>query len=59
MMQELSLAGFKNIEVIGCNALPDKLVKKLDLKTLTNLMRLSKVIPARFHYHAIAIGRKP
>ena len=52
-------AGFEDVEVIGCNLIPDKIAKRMSVKYLSRLIYLTKVIPARYHYHAIAIGRKP
>ena len=52
-------AGFQGVRVIGCNAVPDWLSRVLPENVISRLMRATRLIPARYHYHAVVIGRKP
>jgi SAM-dependent methyltransferase len=55
----MTLAGFKDVKIVGCNALPDWIARMLPEQLIRRLIGLTTIIPARYHYHAVAIGRKP
>lgn len=59
MVDGLLEAGFEDVRVVGCNALPDFIARRLGTKLLSRIIYFTRLIPARYHYHAVAIGRKP
>lgn len=59
LRQYMTDAGFRDIRVIGLNAVPDWLTNRLPERVAMRLIRLTMRLPARYHYHGVAIGRKP
>lgn len=55
----LTIAGFRDIRIVGFNALPDWMSNNLPEKVAIALMRSTRLLPARYHFHGAAIGRKP
>lgn len=59
LRQDLTSAGFENVDIVGLNAIPDKVTNVLSRGIGLRLMTASRHIPARWHFHVAGIGRKP
>lgn len=59
LKQDLTSVGFQDVRVVGLNAVPDWITKALPGRLSLALMTASRHIPARWHFHAAGIGRKP
>ena len=59
LYSDLVAENFEEVQIKGCNAIPDFLSRNLSEPTLFHAMRKSQKLPAKYHYHGVAIGRKP
>ena len=59
LRRDLTSAGFENVDIVGLNAIPDKVTNMLSRRIGLRLMTASRHIPARWHFHVAGIGRKP
>ena len=59
MKAQMKAAGFTDITVVGFNAVPDWLIRFIPSKWAAEIIWLTRLIPARYHYNAAVIGRKP